>query len=201
MAWPNEGVSLKEKSKTDDRDMYKAVDGIYMLPKLRNRGCIKAETQSFPRRYGISPVLRCSSLPEKWSWKSFRRNTVDPSSTAVDLSSTAGVYASCLRERLLSLAASAAVTEDDNNHNQSRKSNNLIFPRSKIRRRMRRRSKPPVHHHSSGGYRILMQGLRIPLNREAAKLRESPVCSELDLTILIPIPSLEFPARPHLRRG
>ncbi|KAG5377834.1 hypothetical protein IGI04_025676 [Brassica rapa subsp. trilocularis] len=179
MAWPNEGVSLKEKSKTDDRDMYKAVDGIYMLPKLRNRGCIKAETQSFPRRYGISPVLRCSSLPEKWSWKSFRRNTVDPSSTAVDLSSTAGVYASCLRERLLSLAASAA----------------------KIRRRMRRRSKPPVHHHSSGGYRILMQGLRIPLNREAVKLRESPVCSELDLTILIPIPSLEFPARPHLRRG
>ncbi|CAN7095502.1 unnamed protein product [Brassica rapa subsp. narinosa] len=45
----------------------------------------------------------------------------------VDLSSTAGVCASCLRERLLSLAASAAVTEDDN---QSRKSNNLIFPRS-----------------------------------------------------------------------
>ncbi|KAG2258692.1 hypothetical protein Bca52824_077986 [Brassica carinata] len=45
----------------------------------------------------------------------------------VDLSSTAGVCASCLRERLLSLAASAAVTED---HNQSRKSNNLIFPRS-----------------------------------------------------------------------
>ncbi|KAF8110786.1 hypothetical protein N665_0079s0100 [Sinapis alba] len=48
-----------------------------------------------------------------------------------DLSSTTGVCASCLRERLLSLAASAAVTEDDNNnHHQSRKSSNLIFPRS-----------------------------------------------------------------------
>ncbi|CAH8304724.1 unnamed protein product [Eruca vesicaria subsp. sativa] len=45
-----------------------------------------------------------------------------------DLSSAAGVCASCLRERLLSLAASAAVTENDNNNH--RKSNNLIFPRS-----------------------------------------------------------------------
>ncbi|KAG2258590.1 hypothetical protein Bca52824_077884 [Brassica carinata] len=53
-----------------------------------------------------------------------KRHTVDLSS------STAGVCASCLRERLLSLAASAAVAEDDNNHHQSRKSNNLIFPRS-----------------------------------------------------------------------
>ncbi|CAE6076859.1 unnamed protein product [Arabidopsis arenosa] len=51
----------------------------------------------------------------------------------VDFSSSNGVCASCLRERLLSLAASAAITaavED----NQSRKSNNhpplLIFPRS-----------------------------------------------------------------------
>ncbi|CAA0387596.1 unnamed protein product [Arabidopsis thaliana] len=53
----------------------------------------------------------------------------------VDLSSSNGVCASCLRERLLSLAASAAVSaavED----NQSKKSNNnnhpplLIFPRS-----------------------------------------------------------------------
>ncbi|XP_010469217.1 PREDICTED: uncharacterized protein LOC104749318 [Camelina sativa] len=59
-----------------------------------------------------------------------KRHTVDFSS------STNGVCASCLRERLLSLAASAAVTAaiEDNNHNQSRKSNNppplLIFPRS-----------------------------------------------------------------------
>ncbi|EOA24443.1 hypothetical protein CARUB_v10017700mg [Capsella rubella] len=59
----------------------------------------------------------------------------------VDFSSTNGVCASCLRERLLSLAASAAVTaavEDNNNRNQSRKSKNppppppplLVFPRS-----------------------------------------------------------------------
>ncbi|XP_010512327.1 PREDICTED: uncharacterized protein LOC104788288 [Camelina sativa] len=62
-----------------------------------------------------------------------KRHTVDFSS------STNGVCASCLRERLLSLAASAAVTaaiEDNNRSNQSRKSNNppppplLIFPRS-----------------------------------------------------------------------
>ncbi|KAL0714759.1 hypothetical protein Bca4012_021738 [Brassica carinata] len=53
-----------------------------------------------------------------------KRHTVNLSS------STAGVCASCLRERLLSLAASAAVAEDDNHHHQSRKSNNLIFPRS-----------------------------------------------------------------------
>lgn len=58
----------------------------------------------------------------------------------VDFSSNNGVCATCLRERLLSLAASAAVTAavEDNNRNQSRKSNNnnppppplLIFPRS-----------------------------------------------------------------------
>ncbi|KAL1190883.1 hypothetical protein V5N11_025629 [Cardamine amara subsp. amara] len=52
----------------------------------------------------------------------------------VDYSSTIGVCASCLRERLLSLAASAAV--EDNNNRHSRKSNNnnnpplLVFPRS-----------------------------------------------------------------------
>uniref|UniRef100_A0A1J3ISJ4 Uncharacterized protein n=1 Tax=Noccaea caerulescens TaxID=107243 RepID=A0A1J3ISJ4_NOCCA len=55
----------------------------------------------------------------------------------VDLSSNFGVCASCLRERLLSLAASAAATAaaEDNFHRQPRKSNNpphplLIFPRS-----------------------------------------------------------------------
>ncbi|CDY47129.1 BnaC04g13860D [Brassica napus] len=37
---------------------YLVVEGIYTLPKLRNRGCRKAETQSFPRRRGILPVLR-----------------------------------------------------------------------------------------------------------------------------------------------
>ncbi|KAF8051383.1 hypothetical protein N665_1735s0002 [Sinapis alba] len=51
----------------------------------------------------------------------------------VDFTSTVGVCASCLHERLLSLAASIAV-EDNNNHRLSRKSSNpppfLIPPRS-----------------------------------------------------------------------
>ncbi|KAF8053821.1 hypothetical protein N665_1372s0009 [Sinapis alba] len=51
----------------------------------------------------------------------------------VDFTSNVGVCASCLRERLLSLAAYAAA-EDNNNNRQSQKSNKppplLIFPRS-----------------------------------------------------------------------
>ena len=34
-------------------DQMKVAEGIYTLPKLRNRGCRKAETPSFPRRCGI----------------------------------------------------------------------------------------------------------------------------------------------------
>lgn len=55
----------------------------------------------------------------------------------VDFTSTIGVCASCLRERLLSLAATAAVEEDNNNRQSRRKSNPpppppplLTFPRS-----------------------------------------------------------------------
>ncbi|KAG2325458.1 hypothetical protein Bca4012_039985 [Brassica carinata] len=52
----------------------------------------------------------------------------------VDFTSNVGICASCLRERLLSLAAYAAA-EDNNNNHQSQKSNKkppplLIFPRS-----------------------------------------------------------------------
>ncbi|KFK35222.1 hypothetical protein AALP_AA5G256200 [Arabis alpina] len=60
----------------------------------------------------------------------------------VDFTSSIGVCSSCLRERLLSLAASAAVEE----HNNHRKSNNLplILPRSVSPYVTRRKSEDPL---------------------------------------------------------
>ncbi|VVB06344.1 unnamed protein product [Arabis nemorensis] len=46
----------------------------------------------------------------------------------VDFTSTIGVCSSCLRERLLSLAATAAIEEEDNNHRRKSNPPPLIFP-------------------------------------------------------------------------